>query len=86
MQYVWQRASKSSFSSRATELSIVATTTDQVLHQSNQICDSEEEPNQHGFFFPENENKDFFFENLFVCFFQNLFLGDFKENFRHFSK
>jgi hypothetical protein len=53
---------KSSFSSRATELSIVATTPDQVLHQSNQICDSEEEPNQHVYlfiylfiFFSENE-------------------------------
>jgi hypothetical protein len=53
---------KSSFSSRATELSIVATTPDQVLHQSTQICDSEEEPNQHVYlfiylfiFFSENE-------------------------------
>lgn len=41
---------KSSFSSRATELSIAATTPDQVVHQSNQICDSKEEPNQHCFF------------------------------------
>jgi hypothetical protein len=70
---------KSSFSSRETELSIAATTPDQVLHQSNQICDSEEEPNQHVyyffvFFFQKMENNFIFFENLFVCFvFENLF-------------